>query len=172
MKGETLSASADNRASNATKTQQEISMVLYASEFDQSRYLKAADIGEVGSEKRVKIKVVTKETDVGEKQETKACVWFTNLEKGLLLNKTNLRTLQGAFGDAMDAWASKIAVLYVIMDNYHGKMIPSLRVRIPPPKEAHKAPVSPLKPTPKPPADEDDGFDDPEPLDDHISDVA
>ena len=145
-------------------------MVLYASEFDQSRYLKAADIGEVGSEKRVKIKAVTKETDVGEKQETKACVWFTNLDKWLLLNKTNLRTLQGAFGDVMDAWASKIAVLYVIMDNFRGKMGPAVRVRIPPPKETHKAAVSPPKPTP--PVDEGDGFDDPERLDDDISDVA
>jgi hypothetical protein len=145
--------------------------MLYASDFDQSKYLKAADIGEVGSEKRVKIKAVTKETDVGERQETKACVWFTNLDKGLLLNKTNLRVLQGAFGNIMNAWPGKIAVLYVIMDNFRGKMTPSVRVRIPPPKEAHKAPVSPPKP-PKPPADEDDGFDDPEQLDDDISDVA
>src|SRR4051812_44006461 len=123
--------SADDRAATkSTKTQQEISMVLYASEFDQSRYLKAADIGEVGSEKRVKIKAVTKETDVGEKQETKACVWFTTLEKGLLLNKTNLRTLQGPLGDVMDAWAGKIVVLYVIMDNFRGKPGPALRVRI------------------------------------------
>jgi hypothetical protein len=147
--------------------------MLYASDFDQSKYLKAADIGEVGSEKRVKIKAITKETDVGERQETKACVWLTNLEKGLLLNKTNLRTLQGAFGNVMDAWVGKITVLYVIMDNFRGKMTPSIRVRIPPPKEAHKAPVSPPKTTPKPPADEVDGFDDPEDdLDDDVSDVA
>jgi hypothetical protein len=144
--------------------------MLYASDFDQSKYLKAADIGEVGSEKRVKIKAVTKETDVGEKQETKACVWFTNLEKGLLLNKTNLRTLQGAFGDLMDSWAGKIAVLYVVMDNFRGKITDAVRVRIPPPRENHKAPVSPPKPTP--PVDEVDGFDDPERLDDDISDVA
>jgi hypothetical protein len=146
--------------------------MLYASDFDQSKYLKAADIGEVGSEKRVKIKAVTKETDVGERQETKACVWFTNLDKGLLLNKTNLRVLQGAFGNIMDAWPGKIAVLFVIMDNFRGKMTPSVRVRIPPPKEASKASASPPKPTPKPPADEVDGFDDPEQLDDDISDVA
>jgi hypothetical protein len=142
--------------------------MLYASDFDQSKYLKAADIGEVGSEKRVKIKAVTKETDVGEKQETKACAWFTNLDKGLLLNKTNLRTLQAAFGDAMAAWAGKIVVLYVIMDNFRGKMTPSLRVRIPPPKEKKTA-VSPPKPTP--PVDEVDGFDDSEQLDDDESDV-
>jgi hypothetical protein len=49
-------------------------VVLYASDFDQSKYLKAADIGEVGAEKRVKIKSVTKEVGVGERQEPRrAC---------------------------------------------------------------------------------------------------
>ena len=42
-------------------------MVLYASDFDQSKYLKAADIGDVGAEKRFKTKTVTKETGVGER---------------------------------------------------------------------------------------------------------
>jgi hypothetical protein len=147
--------------------------MLYASDFDQSKYLKAADLGEIGSEKRVKIKAVTRETGVGEREETKACVWFTNLEKGLLLNKTNLRVLQGAFGNLMEAWAGKIAVVYSTMADFRGKMTPSLRVRIPPPKEASKASASPPKPTSKPPVDEEvDDFDDPEQLDDDISDVA
>ena len=141
--------------------------------------MSAADIGEVGSEKRVKIKAVTKETDVGERQETKACVWFTNAEKGLLLNKTNLRVLQGAFGDDMANWTGKIVVLFVIMAEFRGKMVPALRVRIPPPKDSYRAPASKSKPAPKPapkpkPVDEDeelDGFDEPEQLNDDISDV-
>jgi hypothetical protein len=144
-------------------------MVLYASDFDQSKYSKAADLGPIGSEKRVKIKGITKETDVGEKQETKACVWFTNLDKGLLLNKTNLRVLQSAFGNSMEAWVGKIVVLYSVMASFRGQMVPSLRVRIPPPKDSYRA--SP-KPAPKPPVDEEvDGFDEPEQLDDDISDV-
>ena len=58
------------------------------------------------------------------------------------------------------------------MADFRGKMGPAMRVRIPPPKEAYKAPASPPKPTPKPPVDEElDGFDDPEQLDDDISDV-
>ena len=150
-------------------------MVLYASEFDQSKYLNAAYLGEIGSEKRVKIKAVTKETDVGERQETKACVWFTNIDKGLLLNKTNLRTLQGAFGDKMDAWPDKIVVLYSIMTNFRGKMEPGLRVKIPPPKDnSYRAPASKPtpKPAPKPVEDEDvDNWDAPEQLDDDISDI-
>src|SRR5215475_10090047 len=106
-------------------------MVLYASEFDQSRFLKAADIGEVGSEKRVKVKAVTKETDVGERQETKACVWFTNLDKGLLLNKTNLRVLSDGLKNVMDAWVGRVIVVFVALVPNRGTMVPGLRVRIP-----------------------------------------
>ena len=148
-------------------------MVLYASTFDQSKYLNGTSLGEIGSEKRVKIKTVTKETNVGERQETKACAWFTNIDKGLLLNKTNLRTLQGAFGDDMEKWANKIVVLYSIMVSVEGKMVPGLRVRIPPPKDAsYKAPASKPKPAPMPVEDEDvDDWDNSEQLDDDISDI-
>jgi len=134
-------------------------MVLYASDFDQSKYLKAADIGDVGAEKRLKTKTVTKETGVGEREETKACVWFTNTDKGLLLNKTNLRVLQSAFGNDMSQWAGKIVVVFVAMTDFRGKMGPGLRVRIPPPKENYRAPAAPA---PKPPPAEapDDDFDD------------
>ena len=145
-------------------------MVLYASDFDQSKYLKAADLGEVGSEKRLKIKVVTKETGVGEREETKACVWFTTTDKGLLLNKTNLRVLQSAFGNDMELWAGKIVVVFSTMADFRGKMGPALRVRIPPPKDNYRAP--PPKQAPKPSVDEEvDGFDESEQLNDDVSDV-
>ena len=143
--------------------------------YDQSRYLRAADLGEIGSEKRVKIKTVTEERSmVGEKQETSSCVWFTNDEQGLLLNKTNLRTLQGAFGDDMDAWAGKIIVLY----SDHGRLPrqdgPAMRVRIPPPKDRLQGAGVASEADAKA-ADVQmknvDGFDDPEQLDDDISDV-
>ena len=145
-------------------------MVLFASDFDQSKYLKAADFGEVGNEKRLKIKNVTKETGVGEREETKACIWFTTVERGLLLNKTNLRVLQGAFGNSMDSWPGKVVVVFSTMADFRGKMSPALRVRIPPPKDDYRAP--PPKQTPKPPVDEElDGFDEPGQLDDDISEV-
>src|SRR5882762_8119721 len=129
-------------------------MVLYAHDFDQSKYLRAADLGETGSEKRLKIKIVTKEIDVGEERRTKAVVWFTNTDKGLVLNKTNLRTLQSAFGDQMDLWVGRIVVVFSTMADFRGQMVPALRVRIPPPKDSYRAPPPPKKPTPPPPADE------------------
>jgi hypothetical protein len=105
-------------------------MVL-ASSYDQSRYFKAADLE---TEKKLRIKSVTEE-QVGERKEQKLVVWFTNDEHGLVLNKTNNRTIRGAFGDDCSGWAGKIIVLFPTSDEFRGKMVPVLRVRIPPPKQ-------------------------------------
>jgi len=140
-----------------------------SSEFDQYKYWKAADLGEIGSEKRFKIRAITKEV-IGEKQETKPVLWFTNSDRGLPLNHTNRRYLQSVFGDEMDRWIGKVVAVYSTMVDLRGQMVPALRVRIPPPKDNYRAP--PPKPQPKPPVDEElDDFDAPEQLDDDISDV-
>ena len=77
MKG--ASTPADNRAANAVSNETYTGGTYGAVcvRLRQSKYLKAADFGEVGNEKRLKIKNVTEETGVGEREETKACVWFT-----------------------------------------------------------------------------------------------
>lgn len=120
-------------------------MVLRASDFDQSKYLKASDLGPLHSEKRVKIKGATAE-QIGEKEEVKLCVQFTNTNKELPLNKTNSRTLQGTFGDTTDTWADKVVVLYSTMVDLKGKMVPAVRIRIPPPKQATAVPQQPIAP--------------------------
>jgi hypothetical protein len=107
-------------------------MVLLASDFDRSRFLKAADLD---GEKKFRIKSVTAEEIGADKKERKPIVWFTNDERGLPLNLTNLRTLSGAFGDNMEAWAGKIIVVFPTMVDMRGKMVSALRVRIPPPKQ-------------------------------------
>ena len=109
-------------------------MVLLASSYDQSRFFKAADLD---AEKKLRIKSVTEEqVGVGAEQQKKLVVWFTNDERGLVLNKTNNRVLRGAFGDDCADWATKIIVLFPSTIDLRGKMVPSLRVRIPPPKQA------------------------------------
>ena len=56
-------------------------MVLLASDFDKSRYFKAADIE---GEKRLRIKGVTAEdVGTGADKENKLVVWFTNDERRL-----------------------------------------------------------------------------------------
>ena len=139
-------------------------MVLLASSYDESRFFRAEDLK---NETRLKIKNVTEEKMAD--GEVKLTVWFTNTKRGLVLNRTNNRTIRAAFGDDTAGWVGKIIVLYPAMAEFRGKMGPAMRVRIPPPKDSYRA--SP-KPAPKPPVDEEvDGFDEPEQLDDDISDV-
>ena len=140
-------------------------MVLLASAYDESRFFRAEDLK---NEIRLKIKKVTEEKMAD--GEVKLTVWFTNDKHGLVLNRTNNRTIRGAFGDAVDGWYSKIIVLYPTTAEFCGKIGPAMRVRIPPPKDA-KAPASPPKPTAKLVDEELDGFDDSEQLDDDVSDI-
>ena len=138
-------------------------MVLLASEFDKSKYLRAEDLK---AEKKFRIKAVTVEL-VGNdrKEEEKLVVWFTNDKRGLVLNKTNNRTLRGAFGNDTSAWPNRIIVVFPTMVDMRGKMTPALRVRIPAPKQtgtagngqAAAAPPQP-QPAPSPPQEQLDEF--------------
>ena len=110
-------------------------MVLLASDFDQSKYLKAADLPQ---EKKFRIKHVTEE-QIGPDKERKLVVWFTNDQRGLVLNLTNNRVIRGAYGDNTDDWVGKIVVIFPTMADFRGKMTPALRVRISPPKQAADA---------------------------------
>jgi hypothetical protein len=106
--------------------------MLLASDYDKSKFFKGGDLDR---EKKFRIKVVTDEelTDSAGKKEKKLCVWFTNDPRALVLNKTNLRTLKGAFGDNTAGWATKVITMFPVMAD-NGK--PGLRVRILPPKQA------------------------------------
>ena len=116
-------------------------MPLLASTYDQSRFLKAADLK---GEKKFRIKNVTEELVGTEAQkEKKLVVWFTNDERGLVLNKTNNRAIRGAYGDDTAGWVGKIIAVFPTMVDMRGKMTPALRVRIPPPKQAAAAAPAP-----------------------------
>jgi hypothetical protein len=119
-------------------------MVLLASSFDQSKYMNANSLV---SEKAVRIKDVTAEmVRRGSGQEKRPVLWFANHEKGLVLNTTNLRTLQGDFGDDMSKWKEKIIVVYPTKVDFAGKVVGGLRIRIPPPKQAVAGNGQPTKP--------------------------
>ena len=110
--------------------------MLLASDFDKSKYLKADDID---GEKKFKIKTATAEdVGTGAEKEKKLVVWFTNDPRGLVLNKTNNRTLRSAYGDDVAGWTGKVIVMFTTMTDNRGKMVAGLRVRIQSPKEAVK----------------------------------
>jgi hypothetical protein len=109
-------------------------MVLLASTFDQSRFLRAEDVPQ---EKTVRIKSVTEEAiGAGAEREKKLVVRFTNTDKGLVLNRTNNRTIRAAYGDDTAGWAGKLIVVFQTPSEFKGRLVPALRVRIPPPKQA------------------------------------
>jgi len=123
-------------------------MVLLASEYDQSKYFKAADLTQ---EKKLRIKDVTEEwIGTGADKEKKLVVWFTNDERGLVLNRVNNRTIRGAFGDPIEGWNGKIIILFPTMAEFRGKMGPALRVRIPPLKSNGQTAAQPKPPTDPP----------------------
>jgi hypothetical protein len=151
-------------------------MVLLASSYDQSKYLRAEDVTQ---EKTLRIKNVTEElVGVGADQQKKLVVWFTNIPKGLALNRTNNRTIRSAHGDDTAGWPGKLIVVFQTMADYRGRLVPALRLRIPPPKQAsgngqtakpppapqtQPADVAATHPIPEPEPEGDD-FDDEIPL--------
>jgi hypothetical protein len=70
----------------------------------------------------------------GADQQQKLVVWFTNHPKGLPLNRTNNRTIRGAYGDDTEQWKGKLLVVFPTMVDFRGRLVGGLRVRIPPPK--------------------------------------
>src|SRR5499427_4321739 len=117
---------------NVTANTRRNIMVLLASNYDQSRFLKAADLQ---GEKKFRIKSVTEEdVGIGKDKERKLVVWFTNDARGLVLNRVNNRTIRGAFGDNCESWTGKIIIAFPTTAEFRGEMKPALRVRIPPPK--------------------------------------
>jgi hypothetical protein len=110
-----------------------MAMVLLASAFDQSRYMRADDLKQTTT---LRIKTVTAEM-VNDRsgQVQKLVVWFTNHDKGLVLNKTNNRALRGKYGDDTAEWVNKLITLFTIYTEVNGKPVQGLRVGFPPPKQ-------------------------------------
>jgi hypothetical protein len=127
-----------------------------ASDFDQSKYLKAADFKE--HERRLlRIKGVNAITfeDSGER---KLVVNFENSTQSLVLNKTTNRFIRGVFGDETDGWSGKSIVVFRCDVELRGRLTPGLRVRLPTPQNAaapavvmdgeeESAPTPPVKST-------------------------
>lgn len=67
-----------------------------------------------------------------EEKEEKMTLQFAEVEQGLILNRTNLKTLAGLWGDETENWLGKKIEIYV--DEaiaFRGKVVAGLRVRAP-----------------------------------------
>lgn len=97
-----------------------------------SKYLKASDLQ--GHAVKVQIGNVTSE-QIG--TDRKLIMYFAGKQKGMVLNKTNARTIGDIYGDDTDAWIGKELEVFAMKVEFNGRMVDGLRVRIlPPPRRS------------------------------------
>jgi len=102
------------------------------SQLTTSKYLKHQDLEgpQLLTVSAVKLENVALK---GEPAEQKGIMYFEEAEKGLVLNKTNLKIAEKVFGsDDTDDWVGQKIVLYVRDDiEYQGELVSGLRLRAP-----------------------------------------
>lgn len=80
--------------------------------------------------------------------EHKPVLYFHERTKGVVLNRTNARTITEAYGEDTDEWSGqKIVVFQMMTQNPRGEPVMGIRVRKPKPP---KAAALPNPPSPKP----------------------
>lgn len=96
-----------------------------ATEIYPSSWLRAEDIGQ----KHVKVEIErVNAVDVKEGQR-KLEIGFKELDKSLLLNKTNTGKLIAAYGKETDGWIGKLVELYTVMTTFQGSEVPAIRLQ-------------------------------------------
>ena len=121
------------------------------SEMIVSKFLRKEDFDEdmVATVRGVKLE------DVGNQGEQRWVLYFREMQKGMVLNVTTIRVLEGAYGDDSDGWIGKRVMIYVDPNvSFQGRVIGGLRLRAP--KKTAAAPA----PTPAPAAHADEFSDD------------
>lgn len=107
------------------------------SEMMPSKWLRASDVDEDGVV--MTIKSVEEETiGQGANAEDKWVLYFKEVEKGLVLNKTNMTTIAKLCGDDTDDWPGKRITLYSTETLFEGKTVECVRIKSKAPK-AEKA---------------------------------
>lgn len=109
-----------------------------------SRWLKADDLAD-DEDTIVTIKSVgVEEVGQGDDREEKAVVFFRELDKGLVLNKTNASAIAQQHGDDTDDWTGKRIALFQQEVDFRGKQTLAIRVRLRKPKAAAAAAKEPV----------------------------
>lgn len=67
--------------------------------------------------------------EVGDEKVTKGVVFFEEFNRGLVLNRTNLKRIIGHHGNETDNWLGKKITLYPSETNFGGKAVECIRVR-------------------------------------------
>jgi hypothetical protein len=129
-----------------------------------SKYLGATDLGD--KKIRTRIAKVRKEAlqQQGKEARTKFVIYFTTLDKAMVLNATNKNVLVEKLGRDPAKWVNAEIGLYTELTQFGGKPVKGLRIRVLSVPKAAAKPEPIAKPAPKPaeamPLDdpEDPGF--------------
>lgn len=112
-----------------------------------SKYLKADDLQ--GRSFNVQISHYAIE-DVGtdDKPQQKPVIYFTNAQKGMVLNRTNGESIGVVLGDEMDAWRGHILELFPQRVQGPNGMVNAIRCRVVLPQQTMQSPAASLVPRP------------------------
>jgi len=98
-----------------------------------SKYLKASDLPEEGSQAFTIEKIVIEE--IGQNKEKKPVIFFDEDHRGLVCNKTNANTIAKVLqSQEFDDWIGKTISLYRCEVQFQGDMVEAIRVKIRSPK--------------------------------------
>ena len=93
-----------------------------------SKYLKASDLPEEGSQEFTIEKIQIEE--IGRNKEKKPVIYFEEDHKGLVCNKTNARTIAKVLGtEEFEDWTGKAINLHRAEVDFQGEMVESIRVK-------------------------------------------
>ncbi len=91
-----------------------------------SNYLKAADLNNHTIKLRMD-KVIFEE--IGQEKDKKPVMYFADVKKGLVLNKTNATTIGAVHGQELEGWTGKEIEIFSMMVPYQGQNVAAIRVR-------------------------------------------
>src|SRR6516165_12664764 len=112
-----------------------------------SKYLSAADLGDKKIRTRIaKIRKVKMRQQSGAER-SKFVIYFTTLDKPMVLNATNKNALVDALGKVPASWVGADIGLYTENTQFGGKPVKGLRLRVlgPVKTAATAAPIKPAK---------------------------
>jgi len=121
------------------------------SEMRESKFLKQGDVG-TGALMTVESCERYNVAKEGAEPELKWCLTFSESDKPLVLNSTNIQLCERIFGsDDTDQWIGKKVVLYTDPNiSFQGKVVGGIRVRAPKVKTTPAA-AAPVRQAPPPP---------------------
>ena len=91
-----------------------------------SNYLRAADLN--NRTVKVKIDKVIFE-EIGQEKDRKPVMYFADVKKGLVLNKTNATTISSVHGQESEGWTGREIELFSMMVPFQGQNVAAIRCR-------------------------------------------